>query len=217
MLHCVKKPRSSRMSLMCLAASLALKRLFQLGSGERDPRQFRNIHQIPSKWPLCWILSLWAGLWAWESAGSLTDTRLKAKPNRLVLEFLVAYSCSRTVKGSGPRVWKLRNGSSEKLSSQPKINEVVWRAPFSVPLRLVCPGHLSWLSDYGCPKLHLGSFLPNEWERVRNIKYTSKYWQSKIGGSDEFSQDLDNTRGSLALGTMAGLSLWRAGGQNVWI
>lgn len=35
-LYYVKKPRPSQMSLMCLVASLSLKRLSQLGSRERD-------------------------------------------------------------------------------------------------------------------------------------------------------------------------------------
>lgn len=40
-------------------------------------------------------------------------------------------------KGSGPGLWKLRNGSSENLSRRSKINGALWPAPFSVPLGLV--------------------------------------------------------------------------------
>lgn len=198
MLHYVKKPRSSWMSLMCLAASLLLKCLFQLGSGERDPWQFRNIYQIPSKWPSSWMLFLWARLQTWESAGSLADAKLKTKSNCKVPEFLVTYPCAQTVKGSGPGLWKLRTKSSKKLSSRSKINGAVLLAPFSVLVSLGFPGHLFWLSDYDCGKLDLGGvFLPHEWESVRNIKNISKYLWSQMGSSDEFSQGLGGARGSL--------------------
>lgn len=70
-------------------------------------------------------------------------------------------------------------GLAKKLSRRSKINGALWQAPFSVSLSLVFPGHLFWLSDYVCCKLHLGFFLPNEREGVRNIKDLSKCLQRK--------------------------------------
>lgn len=127
------------MSLMCLAASVSLKCLFQLGSGERDPWQFRNTHPIPSNRTFSQMPFPWAGLWTWASAGSLLDTRLKTESNCTVPEFLVIYLPEFS---DCKRLWTRIMETEKRVSGKEhdidlRLMEQFGSLLFSVPLGLV--------------------------------------------------------------------------------